>query len=188
VTLEEAFHGTTRTIELMGSETCATCAGQGEIAGATCHACNGYGQVQKPRRIEVKIPAGVATGSKVRVAGAGQAASRDGSPGDLMLVVNVRPHPRFERRGDDLLTEIDVPVTTAVLGGEVEAPTVTAKVMLKVPALTQNGRVFRLSGLGMPRLGKEGRGDLLARALIKLPRQVDERQKELFEELREAGV
>ena len=188
VTLEEAYHGTMRMLELLSQEPCATCAGAGEIAGATCHACNGYGEVRRPRRLEVKIPAGVTTGSKVRIAKEGQAGMGGGARGDLLLVVSVRPHPRFERKGDDLTQEIEVPLTTAVLGGEIEVPTVTAKVMLKIPALTQNGRVFKLGGLGMPRLNKEGRGDLYARLRVHLPERLDENQKRLFEELSEAGV
>ncbi len=188
ITLEEAYHGTTRTIEMLGLEPCPTCGGTGEIAGATCHMCGGHGQVQKPRRIEVKIPAGVATGAKVRVAKEGQPGMGGGAKGDLLLVVTVRTQSRFERKGDDLITEIEVPLTTAVLGGEAEVPTVTAKVMLKIPPLTQNGRAFKLGGLGMPHLNKEGRGDLHARVRVKLPEQLDEKQKALFEELSAAGV
>ncbi len=188
VTLEEAYHGTARTLEMAGQEPCPTCGGAGEIAGATCHACGGLGQIQRTRRIEVKIPAGAATGSKVRIAGEGQPGMGGGRKGDLLLVVTVRPHPRFERRGDDLLEEIDVPLTTAVLGGEAEVPTVTAKVMLKVPPLTQNGRVFKLAGLGMPRLGKAGKGDLQARVRIRLPDTLSDEQKRLFEELSATGV
>jgi DnaJ-class molecular chaperone len=187
VTLEEAFHGTTRTLELVTTEACPTCGGVGEIAGATCHTCGGYGEVQKPRRLEVKIPAGVATGSKVRVAGEGQPGP-GGQRSDLVLVVDVRKHPRFERTGDDLRVDIDVPLTTAVLGGEVEVPTMTGKVMLKIPPLTQNGRVFKLNGLGMPRLGKEGRGDLYAKVRVRLPQQLNDKQRELFEQLNAAGV
>jgi len=188
ITLEEAYHGTSRTLEMMAQEPCPTCGGAGEIAGATCHMCNGYGQVQRPRRLEVKIPAGVTTGSKVRIAGEGQPGMGGGKRGDLLLVVTVRPHPRFERKGDDLHEEIDVPLTTAVLGGETEVPTLTAKVMLKVPPLTQNGRVFKLAGLGMPRLDKQGKGDLYARIRVRLPDQLDDEQKRLFEELSAAGV
>ena len=188
VTLEEAYHGTARTLEMAGQEPCPTCGGAGEIAGATCHACGGLGQIQRTRRIEVKIPAGAATGSKVRIAGEGQPGMGGGRKGDLLLVVTVRPHPRFERRGDDLLEEIDVPLTTAVLGGEAEVPTVTAKVMLKVPPLTQNGRIFKLAGLGMPRLGKAGKGDLQARVRIRLPDTLSDEQKRLFEELSATGV
>jgi DnaJ-class molecular chaperone len=187
ITLEEAFHGATRTVELRASEACATCGGDGEIAGAVCHVCDGAGTVVRPRRLEVKIPAGVTTGSRVRLAKEGQPGA-GGAKGDLILNVTVRPHPRFERRGDDLHTEVDVPLSAAVLGGEVPVPTLTARVMLKVPPLTQNGRTFRLAGLGMPRLGKEGRGDLHVKARIRLPDTLDDHQRRLFEELRAAGV
>jgi DnaJ-class molecular chaperone len=188
VTLEEAYHGTMRTLQLLTSEPCATCGGAGEIAGATCHACGGYGEVQRPRTLEVKIPAGVTNGSKVRIAGEGQQGMGGGKKGDLLLVVNVRPHARFERKGDDLHEEIEVPVSVAVLGGETEVPTMTAKVMLKIPPLTQNGRVFKLGGLGMPKLGKVGKGDLHAKVRVKLPAELDDTQRRLFEELRASGV
>jgi DnaJ-class molecular chaperone len=188
VTLEEAYHGTTRTLEMLTNEPCPTCGGSGEIAGATCHTCNGYGEVQRPRRLEVKIPAGVATGSKVRIAKEGQPGRGGGPKGDLLLVVTVRAHLQFERKGDDLHEDIEVPLTVAVLGGETEVPTMTARVMLKIPPLTQNGRTFRLAGLGMPHLNRSGKGDLLAHVRVKLPEQHDERQQRLFEELRETGL
>ncbi|MDP9236262.1 MAG: DnaJ domain-containing protein [Chloroflexota bacterium] len=188
VTLEEAFHGTARTLEMTGLEPCPTCGGSGEIAGATCHTCGGHGQVQRPRRLEVKIPAGVNTGSKVRMANEGQPGMGGGAKGDLILEIKVRPHPQFERKGDDLSEEIDVPLTTAVLGGEVEVPTMTAKVMLKIPPLTQNGRAFKLAGLGMPHLGKEGRGDLHARVRVRLPGQLTDEQRGHVEALRDSGL
>jgi molecular chaperone DnaJ len=188
VTLEEAYHGTTRTLEMSAQEPCPTCGGAGEIAGAVCHTCDGARMVLRPRRLEVKIPAGVTTGSKVRVAGEGQPGMGGGKKGDLMLVVSVRQHARFERRGDDLHEEIEVPLTTAVLGGEVEVPTMTARVMLKIPPLTQNGRVFKLAGLGMPRLGHTGKGDLNARVRVRLPERLSDDQKRLFEELSTSGV
>lgn len=188
VTLEEAYHGTARMLEMLTQEACLTCGGTGQIAGATCHTCGGIGMVQRPRRLEVKIPAGVATGSKVRIPHEGQHGIGGGQKGDLLLVVTVRPHARFERRGDDLHEDIDVPLTVAVLGGEVEVRTMTAKVMLKVPPMTQNGRAFKLAGLGMPRLHKEGKGDLHVRVRVRLPERLDEGQRKLFEELRAAGV
>jgi DnaJ-class molecular chaperone len=188
IMLEEAYHGASRMLEMLALEPCATCGGSGEIAGATCHNCGGHGQVQRPRRIEVKIPAGVATGAKVRIAKEGQPGMGGGPKGDLLLIVAVRPHKQFERKGDDLIVEIEVPLTTAVLGGEAEVPTVTAKVMLKIPPLTQNGRVFKLGGLGVPHLNKEGKGDLQARIRVKLPEHLDDKQKQLFEELSAAGV
>ena len=179
ITLEEAFHGTTRTLQLATQEPCATCGGTGQLAGAVCHVCQGTGVTIKPSRIEVKIPAGVDNGSRVRV-GAG-----NGSGADVTLVVSVRAHARFERRGADLYTTVDVPVTEAVLGTEIEVPTLTGKVMLKVPPLTQNGKQFRLAGLGMPRLKGGGRGNLYARVNVMLPEKLDDREKQLFEELRE---
>jgi DnaJ-class molecular chaperone len=188
VTLEEAYHGTARTLELLSEEPCPTCGGSGEVAGATCHVCGGYGQVQHPRRLEVKIPPGVATGSRVKVAGEGQPGMGGGKKGDVLLVVNVRPHARFERKADDLYEDVEVPLTTAVLGGEVEVRTMTAKVMLKVPPLTQNGKTFKLAGLGMPHMKGEGKGDLYARVRVRLPEHLDDNQRRLFEELSAAGV
>ena len=150
ITLEEAFAGTSRTIDVGG------------------------------RRLEVKIPAGVDTGSKVRVA-AGQATGG----GDIHLVISVRPHQRFERKGNNLHVEVPVPLTDAVLGGEIEVPTLTGKKLaLKIPPETQNGKSFRLGKQGMPKLGKkEERGDLYAKVRIVLPTDLTKREKELFEEL-----
>ena len=187
VTLEEAFHGTARTLQLAAEEPCATCHGEGRIAGAICHVCQGSGAVARARRLEVKIPAGVDTGARVRIAGEGQPGA-SGARGDLHLVVSVRRDPRFERKGSDLHTDVEAPLTVAVLGGEVEVPTLTGKVALKVPPLTQNGNVFRLAGLGMPSLKGAGRGSLYARLRVKLPDKLDDTERKLFEELRAAGV
>jgi molecular chaperone DnaJ len=188
VTLEEAFHGSSRTLQLGVEEVCPTCNGQGEIAGATCHVCQGAGVVLKPKRLEVKIPAGVDTGSRIRIAGEGGAGQGGGAKGDLYLAVSVRPHERFERKGDDLYVDIDVPVSDLVLGSEVEVSTLTGKVLLTVPPLTQNGKVFRLGGQGMPKLKGEDRGALFARVRAKLPEQLNDKEKKLFEQLRTAGV
>ena len=182
VTLEEAYHGTTRVLQMEREEPCTTCGGQGQVAGAICHVCRGTGAIARPRRLEVKVPAGVRDGSRVRVAGEG--AAGPAGAGDLYLVVSVRPHERFERRGDDLHTDVDIPLTDAVLGGEVQVPTMTSRVMLKIPPLTQNGRNFRLSGLGMPRLGGNGKGDLFARVKVALPQELSPQERELFEKLR----
>jgi len=182
VTLEEAFHGTSRTLQLASEEPCVTCGGAGEIAGAVCHVCDGGGVRPKAKRLEVKIPAGVETGSRIRIAGEGQAGAS--ARGDLYLVVSVRPHPRFERRGADLYTDVDVALTGAVLGAEVEVPTLSGKVALTVPPLTQNGKTFRLTKLGMPQLKDGGRGDLYARIRVKLPERLGDKEKELFEQLK----
>jgi len=183
VTLAEAYHGTTRVLHIQTEEPCATCGGSGKLVGAVCHVCQGSGVIMRPRRLEVKIPPGVGDGSRVRVAGEGRA-GRGGSRGDLYLVISVRPHERFSRRGDDLHTEVEVPLVDAVLGGEVAVPTLKGKAMLKIPPLTQNGRVFRLAGLGMPRLAGSGKGDLYARVKVILPADLSPAERELFEKLR----
>ncbi|MBU2009467.1 MAG: DnaJ domain-containing protein [Chloroflexi bacterium] len=153
VSLEEAFHGTTRIIA----------SPQG-------------------RRLEVKISPGVDNGSRVRVAGEGVLGDR---PADLYLLISVRPHDVFERKGVDLYIEVPIPLMVAVLGGEVQVPTLKRKkVALKVPAETQNGVVFRLAGQGMPHLGDGARGDLLARVKVVLPIRLTAKEKELFEKLR----
>ena len=154
ITLEEAFRGTTRLLQMDG------------------------------RRLEVKIPPGVKTGSRVRMAGEGGVGIGGGSKGDLYLRVKILPHATFERRGDDLHCEMPVDLYIALLGGEVQVPTLKGNVMLKIPPETQNGKTFRLKGLGMPYLKDPNRqGSLYARAQIRLPERLTEREKELFRQL-----
>jgi DnaJ-class molecular chaperone len=185
VSLEEAFHGTTRTLNLQSPETCKTCGGSGEVAGAICHMCEGMGQVTRTRRLEVKVPGGVKTGSRVRVAGEGRAGLGGGSAGDLYLVVTVLSHSRFERKGDDLYLDVNVFYADAVLGGEVAVATMDGRVALRIPELTQNGRQIRLAGKGMPVLGKGGaKGDLIVRVRVQLPEQLAPEEREHFETLR----
>lgn len=179
VTLEEAYHGASRTIALQSKLPCPACGGTGVIQNLACSTCRGAGITTGVQRLEVKIPAGVQTGSRIRVAGKGQAG------GDLYLIVNVRTHPAFERKGDDLYVEVPVPLTVAALGGEVQVPTPKGKLALKVPAGTPNGKVFRLNRQGMPHLDGTGRGDMFARASIVLPTNLSEQEKELFRKLRE---
>ncbi len=187
ITLDEAYNGATRTIEVRDRvEECRICGGQGTLAGATCHACRGSGNAAPVRRIEVTIPPGVDTGTRIRVAGKGGTGANGGSPGDLFLRVEVNAHPRFERRGDDLHVDVDVPVADAALGGEVGVPTLKGRtLMLNVPAGTQGGRVFRLAGQGMPRRSG-GYGDLHARVRLVLPEPLTAEQRALFEQLRSA--
>jgi DnaJ-class molecular chaperone len=160
LTLEEAFSGTTRRLV-------STRDGQ-------------------ERAVDVRIPAGVKDGARVRAAGEGAPAARGGSAGDLYLTVRILPHPRFERKGQDLHTRVEVPVTTAVLGGEVVVPLLSGtSVRLKVPALTGNGRVFRLRGHGMPAVGRpDDRGDLYATVAIKTPASVSDEERGHWEALR----
>ena len=158
LTLEEAYHGATRRISIK----------QGGHA----------------RSVDVRIPAGVKDGSRVRAAGEGEAGANGGAAGDLYLRVQTRPHPVFERKGDDLYTSVSVPVTTAVLGGEAQVPTITGSVRLRIPETTQSGQVFRLKGHGMPVVGKpDARGDLYATIDVQLPRSLSPEQKQHYEAL-----
>jgi molecular chaperone DnaJ len=184
VTLEEAYHGTSRTISLQMEEPCSVCKGSGRIQNLPCSTCRGAGVVPNIKRLEVKIPAGVTTGSRVRLAGKGQP-GYGGASGDLYLNITVRPHPTFERHGDNLHTTVPVPLAVAVLGGEVQVPTPRGKLALKIPPETQNGRVFRLTGQGMPHLGKTTRGDLMAKVDVVLPTKLSDREKDLFRQLSE---
>ena len=185
VTLEEAYNGTTRTISLQSGEPCATCKGTGYIQNVPCSVCRGSGVAASIKRLEVKIPAGVQNGSRVRIAGKGQPGSSGGPNGDLFLKVSVRPHTQFERHGDNLHVNVSVPLKDALLGGEVQVPTPKGKLALKIPAETQNGKVFRLTGQGMPHLGKATRGDLLAKVNVVLPTKLTEKEKEFFRHLGE---
>ena len=186
ISFDEAFRGTKRQIQLQVSEQCPTCDGTGEVRGQECPTCDGTGLIRRTKTLEVNIPAGIDTGKRVRMAGQGGPGLHGGSPGDVNLLVTVRPDPRFIRDGDNLTTDVDVPVTTAVLGGESEVQTPTGRVALKIPAGTQGGRSFRLRGQGMPKLrGPRGeRGDLVAKARITVPTALSDRERELYEELR----
>ena len=158
LTLEEAYHGATRRMSIKDGG----------------HA----------RSVDVRIPVGVKEGSRVRAAGEGASGSNGGAAGDLYLRVHVRPHPVFERKGDDLHTRVAVPVTTAVLGGEAQVPTIVGPVRLKIPEGTQNAQVFRLKGHGMPKIGKaEDRGDMYATVDVQLPRTLTKDQRQHYEAL-----
>jgi molecular chaperone DnaJ len=183
VTLEEAYRGTKRTIALQTAQSCSSCKGSGLVQNTPCPACRGSGLAPAVKRLEVKIPAGVKDGSRVRVAGKGEPGYAGSSSGDLYLVVSVKPHPQFQRRGDDLYVEVRVPLTAVVLGGEVMVPSLKGKLALKIPAETQNGRSFRLTGQGMPHLGNASYGDLLAKVNVVLPTKLSEEEKKLFEQL-----
>ncbi len=183
ITLEDAFSGTSRVIQTEEEVPCSVCRGSGRVANIPCATCHGAGRVRIPRRLEVKIPPGVDNGSRVRIAGKGGAGSHGAPPGDMYLVISLAPNSLFEREGDNINTEISVPMLTAILGGEVEVPTPKGKLALKIPPESQNGQIFRLARQGMPHLGDSTRGDLLAKIKVVLPRNINDREKRLFEEL-----
>ncbi len=184
VTLEEAYHGSTRLMQLQTQEPCTACGGTGAVGNRVCTMCNGTGGKITPKRLEVKIPAGVKDGSRIRITGEGGPGLAGGSKGDLYLVVRILPHKLFERKGDDLHTEVSVPLAIAILGGEVRLPTLNGSISLKVPPETQNGKVFRLAGKGMPQLNNNKHGNMLAKVKVVLPTELTEEEKKLFEKLR----
>ena len=184
INLREAYAGTRRSYNVQAPETCTTCKGTGRTGGRVCPVCNGTGSVTRSKTLEVKIPPGVDNGSRVRVAGEGQPGVNGGQRGDLFLTITVKPDPIFERKGDDLTVDVQVPLTTAMLGGEVPVPTPDGKrLLLTIPPETQNGQTFRLGGKGMPRTKGSGSGNLLARVQVVLPRQLSPQEKQLFQEL-----
>lgn len=187
VSFEEAFRGTTRRFDIQAEEVCPTCGGSGLVRNTICPTCDGAGYIPRIKTIEVKIPAGVANGSRIRVGGQGGAGESGGPHGDVYLIVKVAENKRFVREGDNLRSEVEVPLLTALLGGKTQVTTPTGRVELTIPAETQQGKVFRLRGQGMPKLkSKSGeRGDLFAKANVVLPTNLTDREKTLLEELRD---
>ncbi len=184
VTMQEAYVGASRTFNVQSTEACSTCQGTGDVGGRPCAACSGQGMTTKTKRLQIKIPAGVDNGSKIRVAGEGQPGMGGGARGDLFLVISVKSDGQFERKGDDLYVDIDVDLVTSMLSGEVPVPLPDGRrLVLTIPAETQNGRLFRLSGKGMPRLRGEGSGTLYARVKVVLPMQLTSEERGLFEKL-----
>jgi DnaJ-class molecular chaperone len=184
VTLQEAYTGGTRTFNVQSTEICPICRGLGEIGGKSCANCDGQGQLVRSKRIQVKIPAGVDNGSKIRVAGEGQPGIGGAPRGDLFLIISIKPDPVFERKSDDLYLDFEVDLVTAMLGGEAPVPLIDGrKVTMTIPPETQNGRVFRLAGKGMPHLRGEGSGNLYARMKVVLPMRLTGEERTLFEQL-----
>jgi molecular chaperone DnaJ len=183
VTLEEAYNGSNRILSMESREACPSCNGSGLIQNAVCSACMGSGMVSGMKRIEVKIPAGVKDGSRVRISGKGEVGYSGGKAGDLYLVVSVKPHKQFQRSGDNLKVEVPVPLMTALLGGETQVPTLKGKLALKIPSETQNGREFKLAGQGMPKLNSSAKGDLIAKVKVVLPEKLTDEEKKLYRQL-----
>ena len=182
--LEEAFQGARKTISVELDEPCPVCGGAGNVGGKPCGNCRGTGWAKGRRHLEVKIPAGVETGSRVRVSGEGAAGAGGGGRGDLYLKITVKPDPRFERRGDDLYVDVPVPATDAALGADVVVPTLKGQVSMKIPPETSSGRTFRLPGYGMPHLKASGAGDQYVKVQVLIPTGLSPRERELYEELR----
>lgn len=170
---------------MVNSRTCGRCSGTGKIVRTPCKECSGKGQRRVSRRIKVNIPAGVDNGSRIRIAGAGQAGVRGGGNGDLYVYIGVRPHDIFKREGYDILCEVPISFAQAALGDTIEVPTLHGKVEMQVPAGTQSGRILRLKGKGVPRLRGGGNGDQHVQVKVLTPQKLSDRQKELLKEFAE---
>ena len=165
------------------ARTCGQCRGAGRVIRTPCETCKGAGRVEREKQIEVKIPAGVETGSRLRLAGEGEAGAQGGPAGDLYVVIHVKEHETFERQGNNLYASVPVTFAQAALGAEVTVPTLEGQEPLKVPAGTQTGTVFRLKGHGMPVLGGRGRGDLFVSVTVVTPTTLTREQRKLLEQL-----
>ncbi|MDT8305298.1 MAG: molecular chaperone DnaJ [Anaerolineae bacterium] len=163
--------------------TCPRCGGEGEVVSTPCRTCHGQKQVQQQRELKVKIPAGIRHEQQIRYSGEGAPGSYGGPPGNLYVFVNVRRHPLFERRNDDIVLDLEINVAQAALGDEVVVPTVYGDEKLKIPAGTQSGTVFRLRERGVPHRNGHGAGDQLVMTRVHVPTELTSRQRELFEEM-----
>lgn len=164
-------------------DTCPKCRGRGTIIDNPCKTCRGSGITAKTSTLDVKIPAGVENGHRLRLRGQGDVSMEGGSPGDLYVAIHVKPDQRFERDGDDLIHHVKIAFPQAVLGTEIEVPTIDGTAKLKIPTGTQNGSIFRMKGKGMPRLDGYGRGDELVTVTVDIPTRLTSRQKQLIHEL-----
>lgn len=172
---------------IVQSRTCDHCRGAGQIIEKPCPTCHGAGSVRKTRSIKVKVPPGVDNGSRLRLAGEGEAGTRGGPPGDLYVYIHVKQHKLFRREGDDLICEISLSFVQAALGDEIDVPTLEGKEKLRIPEGTQPGTVFRIRGKGVPHISGFGRGDQHVRVKVIIPGRLSEKQKELLQEFARLG-
>ncbi|MDD3653936.1 MAG: molecular chaperone DnaJ [Desulfotomaculaceae bacterium] len=176
------FSQTTPFGRVVQTRTCDRCHGAGKIIDKPCPTCRGTGQVRRTRKIKINVPPGVDSGSRLRLAGEGEAGLRGGPPGDLYVYVHVKQHRFFKRESDDLICEIPVSFAQAALGGELDVPTLDGSAKLKVPEGTQTGTIFRMKGKGIPHLNGYGQGDQHVVVKVVTPTNLNDRQKELLKE------
>ncbi|MFC0711303.1 molecular chaperone DnaJ [Azorhizophilus paspali] len=165
-------------------QTCPRCHGSGKMIADPCPDCHGQGRVEEHKTLSVKVPAGVDSGDRIRLAGEGEAGTLGGPPGDLYVVVSVREHPIFQRDGKHLYCEVPISFADAALGGELEVPTLDGRVKLKIPEGAQTGKLFRLRGKGVAPVRGGAAGDLMCRVVVETPVNLSKRQRELLEEFR----
>ncbi len=184
-------HGRGVTAENQGlfafSQPCPRCRGNGTVIEQPCAACKGSGRERRIKTYTVKIKPGVKDGTRIRLKGKGEAGENGGPAGDLVVITRVAASPIYERRGDNLVVEVPVSYATAALGGSVEAPTPDGPVSLKIPSGSEDGKLLRIKGRGAPKLNGSGKGDVLARVRIEVPKRMNKKERELLEELRKVG-
>ncbi|HZR94709.1 MAG TPA: molecular chaperone DnaJ [Gaiellaceae bacterium] len=168
------------------SQPCPRCRGNGTVIEKPCPKCHGSGRERRLKTYTVKVKPGVKDGTRIRLKGKGEAGENGGPAGDLVVVTRVTPSPLYERRGDDLVVQVPVSYPTAALGGSVEVPTPDGTVSLKIPAGSEDGKLIRIKGRGAPKLSGSGKGDVLARVRIQVPKRVNKKERELLEELQRA--
>ena len=168
------------------ARTCTNCGGTGQVITDPCSTCHGDGRVEKPHSVRVSVPAGVEEGTRIRYNGGGDAGRFGGPAGDLYIVLTVKPHPFFERDGNDLHCIVPVSFTQAALGDEISIPTLEGDTRLKVPEGTQSGKEFRLRAKGVPYLNEHGRGDLIVQVQVQTPKKLTREQKDLLRQLGES--
>jgi molecular chaperone DnaJ len=169
------------------SQPCPRCRGNGTVIEKPCPKCHGSGRERRLRNYMVKIKPGVKDGTKIRLKGKGDPGVNGGPNGDLVVITRVAPSETYERRGDNLIVQVPVTFATAALGGKVDVPTPEGAVSLKIPAGSEDGKLLRIKGRGAPKLQGSGKGDVLARVKIQVPKRMNKKERELLEELRKAG-
>ncbi len=176
VTFQQGFIG------IIIRRTCPRCGGEGRIITTPCKDCHGRGRVKKSKKIILNVPKGVDTGSRLKIKGEGEGGAKGILPGDLYVFIHVDEDPFFQRRDDDIITEVPISITTACLGGEIEIPTLDGKTNLRIPPGVQNGKMFRLKGKGIPHLHGYGSGDQYVRIFMETPVNLTREQKRLIQE------
>lgn len=175
VSMQKAFFSLTTT--------CSRCQGAGSVIIHPCPSCSGSGKIKEQRKLEVKIPAGVDNGSVLRLAGKGESGIQAGPPGDLYLYLNVKTHPFFSRNGKDLICKVPITFLEAILGAEIEVPTIDGKIRMKISSGTQNGKIFRIRGKGVPDPRRGSRGDQLVEIVVEIPENLSRKQRQALEEI-----
>ncbi len=169
--------------------TCPECGGEGQRPEKPCNVCRGEGRIKGEETIKIFIPAGIDNNQVIKVEGKGEAGKKGGKPGDLYIRILVKPHPVFDRKGDDLHTQVEISFSQLALGDETEIQTLEGtKILLKVPAGTESGKILRISGKGIPHFSGYGRGNLYVELIVKTPKKLTKKQKELLEKLKEEGL